>query len=672
MGRLLSCHARSRSSSLGGRDRARASSNILDIKLQQSAAMMCAEPGRRSIMPTPENLRCEADAPHYRAREVRGETPPSPYREFISLHQASSVRQLHQAVPPVLSSTLCSDVLKLFLQDAGIYAVAIVDDAQAPLALIERHAYVEKFSRAFTVDLFGKKPLAQLGETAPAINHRPIVVDANTSIDDVAAIVIDAGMEQMASGFIVTEGERYLGIANAYALLNHITQRKQSELYYLAHYDVLTRIPNRMLLNDRLQMACHEADRNGTLVGLVFVDLDRFKQINDTMGHRFGDLLLQAVAERLEGCIRRKDTVARLGGDEFAILLGDIADAGVAEATAQRIVDHFSAPFAIAGHEVFVTASLGIALYPRDECEVANLIVKADAAMYDAKQSGRNAFRAYQPGLSMHSIDRLALEAALRHAVSRDELVLHYQPQIAAATGKLVGVEALVRWQHPERGLLTPQAFIGIAEDSGLIVDIGNWVLREACRQQQRWSAAGLPPVSMAINISAVQFRRDNFAEVVRGIIRESGADAEFIELELTENVAMHHGSDVLKTLDELKRIGVRLAIDDFGTGFSNLSYLQRFPIDRLKIDRTFVRGIEHAPANAAIVRAIVALAKGLALETVAEGVETSAEHERARACGCDTVQGYLYARPMAAADLREWMLVGGARAKWLEAAAAP
>jgi diguanylate cyclase (GGDEF)-like protein len=471
----------------------------------------------------------------------------------------------------------------------------------------------------------------------------------------VAAIIIDAGMQHMVSGFIVTEDGKYLGVGNGHSLLNQITQRKQAELHYLAHYDQLTKIPNRMLMNDRLQMACRDADRNNSLVGLMFVDLDRFKQINDTMGHSFGDILLQAVAERLESCIRGNDTVARLGGDEFAVLLHKLEDAGDADATAQRIVDIFRRPFSILDREVFITASLGITIYPRDEQEINNLLAKADAAMYEAKTSGRNAFRTYRPGLSMHSMDHLSLEADLRRAIEREELVLHYQPQVSVANGTLIGVEALIRWQHPQRGLLSPAAFIGIAEDSGMIIDIGNWVLREACRQQRTWSLQHIPSLRMAINISAMQFRRDDFTEIVRTIIEETGVDPGCIELELTENVAMHHADDVLNTLRELKKIGVKLAIDDFGTGFSNLSYLQRFPFDRLKIDQSFVRGIEHMPANRSIVQAIVSLAKSLSLEVVAEGVETAAEYAQTSACACDEVQGYFHARPMPAADMLAW-----------------
>ncbi len=578
------------------------------------------------------------------------------YLNFRDMQVAPSVRQLHQILPPVTRSALCSDVLTIFMQDKSIYAIPVIDEAGVPHALIERHAYIEYFSRTYSLEVFGRKPLSQIVDIAPAINNRPIVVDAATSIDDVAAIIIDAGMQHMVSGFIVTDANKYLGIANGHSLLNSITQRKQAELYYLAHYDQLTRIPNRMLMNDRLHMACREAKRNGTQVGLMFVDLDRFKQINDTMGHGFGDLLLQAVAERLESCIRCNDTVARLGGDEFAVLLVNMPNAREAEITARRIVDYFRLPFSILEREIFITASLGIAIYPLDEEESNNLLAKADAAMYEAKQSGRNAFRTYAPGLAMGLMDHLSLESDLRHAVARNELVLHYQPQVSVASGRTIGVEALIRWQHPQRGLLSPAAFIRIAEESGLIIDIGNWVLREACRQQRAWALSHNLPLRMAINISAVQFRRKNFTENVRRIIKETGIDPCYIELELTENNAMHHADDVLNTLRELKRIGVKLAIDDFGTGFSNLSYLQRFPIDRLKIDQSFIRGIENLPANKSIVQAIVSLAKSLSLETVAEGVETEAEYDLTRASACDEIQGYFHARPMPAEDLLAWL----------------
>ena len=609
-------------------------------------------------------------APYFPQNQLPKKTEPvlttarNVYLNFKDMQKTPSVRQLQQSLTPVTGATLCADVLNLFLQNANLYAVPVIDLARVPRALIERHAYIEYFSRPYSIELFGKKPIALIGETVAIINKKPIVVDAATSIDDVAAIILDAGMQHMVSGFIVTENQEYLGIANGHALLNHITQRKQVELHYLAHYDQLTQIPNRMLMNDRLLMACLEANRNKSLVGLLFIDLDRFTQINDTMGHCFGDFLLQAVAVRLESCLRSNDTVARLGGDEFAVLLQNLADASDVEIMAQRIVDSFRLPFTILDHEIFITASLGTAVYPLDEPDSNNLLTKADTAMYEAKKSGRNTFRQYTSGLSMHSMEQLSLEADLRQAIANHELVLHYQPQINASTGFVVGVEALIRWQHPIHGLLSPAAFMQIAEDSGLIIDIGNWVLREACHQQQAWSMYCIPPLRMAINISAVQFRRCNFTEVVRGIIEETGIDPGFIEFELTEHMAMHHADDVLNTLRELKRIGVKLAIDDFGTGFSNLSYLQRFPIDRLKVDQSFVRGIEKLPANKSIVQAIVSLAKSLSLEVIAEGVETTTEYAEIRACGCDEIQGYFCARPMQAKGLLIWLSTKQAMAR--------
>jgi EAL domain-containing protein (putative c-di-GMP-specific phosphodiesterase class I) len=310
-------------------------------------------------------------------------------------------------------------------------------------------------------------------------------------------------------------------------------------------------------------------------------------------------------------------------------------------------------PFNILEREVFITASLGIAIYPRDAQKSSDLLSKADAAMYEAKTGGRNSFRIYTPGMWIQS-DHLSLEADLRYVVERNELVLHYQPQINLESGEVLGVEALVRWQHPQRGLLSPAVFIGIAEISGMIIDIGNWVLREACQQQRSWAEYHARPLRMAINISAVQFRRNDFVEVVRTIVQETEVDPRYIELELTESVAMHHADEVLAKLLELKTIGIKLAIDDFGTGFSNLSYLQRFPFDRLKIDQSFVRGIENAPANKSIVKAIISLARSLSLEVIAEGVETITEFEQTHSC--DEIQGYFFSRPMPSPDMLTWI----------------
>jgi diguanylate cyclase len=577
----------------------------------------------------------------------------SSHLNFKAIQDPPSVRQLHQVLNPATGAMLCSDVLKQFLENEDLATLPVIDRKDKPYALIERYAYIEYFSRQYSNELFGKKRLDQLGDQVEFINMHPILVDAATSIDDVAAIIIDAGLRHMVSGFIVTENDKYLGVGNGHDLLHHITQRKQAELHYLAHYDQLTKIPNRMLFSDRLQMACRESDRSKSLVAVMFIDVDRFKQINDTMGHRFGDFLLQAVAAQLGACIRCNDTVARLGGDEFAVLLQNLESVNDANMTAQRIIESFGSPVNILDREVFITVSLGIAIYPTDEQESGSLLAKADRAMYEAKVSGRNAFRFYRPGLLKHSTDDLSLEADLRRAIERNELVLHYQPQMNTASGAFVGVEALVRWKHPKQGLLFPSAFIEIAESSGMIIEIGKWVLREACQQQRAWYLYQGQPLRMSVNISAVQFRRDDFVGIVRTIIQETGVDPNYIELELTENVAMHHADNVLKILRELKEIGVKLAIDDFGTGFSNLSYLQRFPFDRLKIDQTFVRDIDKLSANRAIVHAIVSLARSLSLEVVAEGVETAAEFEQIGAC--DEVQGYFFAKPMSAIDTQAW-----------------
>lgn len=585
-------------------------------------------------------------------------------KETTSRHQmrlkdfseTPSANQVYRYITPVPHTAISSNVLDRLLKDTSLNSIPAVDSANTPCALIERHTFIEFFSRPFARELHEKKTIAELASIASAIDYQPIRVDVSASIDDIAQILIAAGLQRMSNGFIVTAEGRYVGVANAHDLLHQLTQRKQSELYYLAHYDSLTQIPNRMLLTDRLQQACRESARSGTIVGLMFVDLDRFKQVNDSMGHSFGDNLLRAVAARLQICIRDCDTVARLGGDEFAILMDGLQDPQTANVLGQRVIDAMRQPFVIMDRELFITASIGIALYPTDDSNVENILAKADAAMYSAKSGGRNTLRPYVPGLAMYSADRLSLETDLRHALANNELVLHYQPQICLATNQVVGVEALVRWQHPTRGLLGPIHFIGIAEESGLIVNIGYWVLYEACRQQMEWVQQGIKPLRMSVNISAVQFQQADFGECVQSVLLETGINPALVELELTESIVMHHAPTVLSTLNALKAFGLQLAIDDFGTGFSSLSYLRRFPVDRLKIDQSFIRDIERQPVNESIVRAITALAKSLSLTIVAEGTETQAELTFVEACGCDEAQGYFYSRPLPPPELLKWL----------------
>ncbi|WP_124706477.1 EAL domain-containing protein [Sulfuriferula multivorans] len=574
------------------------------------------------------------------------------------LPDSPSVRRLLRYVSPAATTTICMDIVNRFLDEESLYALPVVDSANKAITLLDRHIFLEFFSRPYVREVYGNKTIVHFLNTKQMTyqTKTPIMVDAASSIDDVAQIIIDAGMQHMVSGFIVTQNEQYAGIANGHDLLQDITRRKQDELYYLAHYDQLTKIPNRMLFNDRLTQACREAVRKDTLVGLLFIDVDRFKQINDSMGHRFGDMLLVALAERLQSCARDCDTVGRLGGDEFAILMDTPQDAGSISMLSKRVVDSMREPFQVMGKELYVTVSVGTSIFPSDDAEIDGLFAKADTAMYEAKTKGRNGFQEYIPGLSIYSPDRMSLESDLRAALRNNEFVLHYQPQICLATNQVVGVEALIRWRHPKHGLLSPVHFIPTAEENGLIVEIGRWVLREACRQCRQWIDAHHATLRVSINISALEFRQADFVEQVRAILNETGIAPSHIELELTESIVMHNVGAVLAILNELKRMGIFLAIDDFGTGFSSLNYLRRFPIDRLKIDQSFVQGIDHIPANESIVRAITSLAHNLSMEVVAEGAESDAELAILMACQCNEAQGYWFAKPMPADDVMPWV----------------
>jgi len=573
--------------------------------------------------------------------------------KFAHLNRISenpTVTILLQHTPPVEESVPCLNVLELFLSNSGIFAIPVVNSDNIPLGIVDRHSFIDIFIKPYTKEIYGKKNISDF------MNASSIIVDKETSIDDIAKIIIDAGMQHMVSGFIATSDGEYLGIANGHDLLNEITQRKQAHLFYLAHFDHLTKLPNRLLFLDRLTMAIYESCRNKTQVGLLFIDLDNFKHFNDSMGHGFGDKLLLAVATRLSTCARESDTVARLSGDEFTIMLEDGNSQDDLKILCSRIVEMMKQPLHIMGREVFITASIGTAMYPDDDNEPTGLLAKADAAMYEAKRSGRNTYRHYAPGMSLYSFDRMSLETDLRTALAHNEFELFYQPQVALSTGKIVGNEALIRWRHPERGLLSPIHFIEITEETGLIVPIGKWVLQEACRQHMLWIANGMEPMCISVNISAMQFYQTGFCQMVRSIITDSGMQPIYLELELTESLFMHDVDVVLKTLNELHEFGVKLAIDDFGTGYSNLGYLKRFPIDRLKVDQSFIRHLEREPVNVEIVRAIAALGKSMSLELVAEGVETDIEMDLAQSSGCEFVQGYRFSKPLPADQLEAWV----------------
>jgi diguanylate cyclase (GGDEF)-like protein len=586
---------------------------------------------------------------------------PAPQRQFVfisdgRLQEAPTVRHLLRLLDPVASEDRCQDVLDRFLGDGNTYALPVVDAEARPVALVDRKQYIEFFSKPYSREIFGRRSILDLLGHPDYRATEPIVVEDRCSVEDVAQIIIDAGMEHMVTGFVVSSGGRYLGVANGHDLLNVITQRKQAELYYLAHYDSLTGLPNRLLLGDRLDQACRDAQRKGNMAALLYIDVDRFKHINDSFGHAAGDAVLRKVVERLKACARRNDTVARLGGDEFVILMEDLDDPADAEAVAERVLAAMREPIELLGHSLVATVSVGSAIYPTDDTRISPLLAKADAAMYEAKAGGRNGFRRYLPSTTMYNPARMLLENDLRRAIEQDELLLHFQPQVDLSSHGVRGVEALVRWLHPERGLISPVQFIPMAEESGLIVPLGEWVLRRSLMQLNAWRREGLPPMRISVNISALQFHGAGFPGFLRAQLAEHGVDPTLVELELTESVLMRNVEDVLRTLEEIKALGVSLAIDDFGTGFSSLSYLRRFPIDRLKIDQSFVRDIERTPANASIARTIVALAESLGLDVVAEGIETPAEREVLAGMRCMEGQGYLFAKPLPADAMAAWL----------------
>ncbi len=423
----------------------------------------------------------------------------------------------------------------------------------------------------------------------------------------------------------------------------------QERLQYLAHHDVLTELPNRALFTDRLEHALARSRLAELQVAVLFLDMDRFKMINDTLGHDVGDHVLRDLARRLRGCVREGDTVARLGGDEFAVIIEDVVDVHPVESVARKILEMLTQPFYWQDRELFITTSIGISLFPEDGDDPKALLKNADIAMYRAKDQGRNTYRFYAAAMGAQALERLSMETSLRHALERDEFVLHYQPQVDMATGRAVGVEALLRWQHPEFGLISPGDFIPILEETGLIVPVGEWVLRAACRQVRAWQQNAHPQLTLAVNLSSKQITAPGFARTVNQVLVQTGMQPERLELEITESMLVEHSTDTVGCLRELVSMGLRLAIDDFGTGYSSLSYIKRFSIDTLKIDRAFVVDVTVDEDDAAIVQAIVAMARRLNIQVVAEGVETEAQCAFLRAHDCNLVQGYLFGRPVPA-----------------------
>jgi len=463
------------------------------------------------------------------------------------------------------------------------------------------------------------------------------------------------------------EGGRRIGLEGT---VQDVTERRRAEeqILYLAYHDALTGLGNRLLFKQRLGLALAQARRGESGIGVLFLDLDHFKRINDTLGHSVGDLLLQGVADRIVASVRESDTVARsatsdsaaaisrLGGDEFTILLSEVREAQDLAKVARRILDALSRPFTLEGHEIVIGASIGIAAWPMDGDDVETLLRNADTAMYHAKDRGRNNYQFYTESMNAVALRRLILEGKLRRALEQGELELYYQPKTSLADGRTTGLEALLRWRDPELGMVLPDVFIPIAEETGLILPIGEWVLREACAQLRRWREAGVPAAPVAVNLSVHQFRSLKLVETVTRALAGSDADPRLLELEITESVLLRDTTTVLSALDALRSLGVRIALDDFGTGYSSFHYLRRLPVDTLKIDRSFVREIESSPDDAALMAAIVSMGRALRLTVVAEGVETEGQRRLLAGWGCHEMQGYLVSRPVPVSEIERYL----------------
>ncbi len=477
----------------------------------------------------------------------------------------------------------------------------------------------------------------------------PIVVISAEDSEDLAIQVVNLG----AQDYLVKS------LADAYLIsrsIDYAIERKKIEkgLQYLAQYDSLTGLANRTLFRDRLNRAMIRADRNKKIAALIFIDLDRFKNINDSMGHDVGDQLLIEIANRLRECTREGDTIARLGGDEFTIILEDISQISDASLVANKILDSMLQPVIINGLEIFVTPSMGITLYPLDDSSAKDLLRNADAAMYKAKEDGRNCYRFYTSDMNKDLEERIVLENYLRHAIENKEFQLHYQPKFNIQTLELIGAEALLRWDCPKQGMVSPAVFIPIAEETGLIHSITEWVVNEACMQNSKWQLKGYKPIRMAINLSPKQFKRPDIARTIFNKIVFADLSPKYIELEITESALMEDVNKSNEILKELKKWGIEISIDDFGTGYSSLSYLKKFPIDTLKIDRSFVRDILDDKDDAAIVSAIIAMANSLRLNVIAEGVETGEQLNFLAAEGCNEVQGYFLGKPIPAHEFEQ------------------
>lgn len=567
--------------------------------------------------------------------------------------ESATAALLLRDVPAISPDLRLDTVLRLFADDPSLSMLPVVEEGR-PVGLICRRVLVERFARPFARELAGRKPISEF------MDRRPLVVSVTVDLDSLSKAVINNRSDPGMDGFILVEqGGNYAGIGSGFDLMRVLAERKQARLYELAHYDSLTGLPNRLLFHDRLHQVLANARRNGASVALLFIDLDRFKLINDTLGHASGDLLLKEVAERVSSVLREGDTVARMSGDEFSVILPGAGELQHAATVAQKVLDALAPPVLLIDHGVVVTASIGIAIYPHDDRDDdgTGLLRKADAAMYRAKEQGKNNYQFYKAEMNVDKLERLLLEHDLRHALEQGQFFLQYQPRYEVSGARMTGMEALVRWRHPQLGVVPPDRFIPLAEDTGLIIPLGEWVIRTACRQNKTWQEKDFRPLRVSVNLSGRQLKQRDLVATVARILAETSLAPEWLEFELTETIAMENTETTQRTLVALKEMGVRLAIDDFGTGYSSLSYLKRFAFDSLKIDQSFVRDVTTNTEDALITRAISAMASSLGLRTVAEGVETAEQREYLDDIGCDEMQGYLLSRPVDAGEFEGMLL---------------
>jgi diguanylate cyclase (GGDEF)-like protein len=544
-----------------------------------------------------------------------------------------------------------------------------LDDVDGMFNLYTRFRRVSFIQRAIRAWSAGDRYIVQLDGAASSLQREiespsPSAERIHSILDEISLInenltpienqFVDALSEASRTTYqllqrimlAATPGLMILGTALSLRILQ---QRKRADdrVHHIAFHDDLTSLPNRLMLNQRLDEALSRHRRAGSPLAILFMDLDRFKVINDSLGHEVGDVLLREVADRLRAQSREGDTIARMGGDEFIVLIENPENLMDISACARRLIEQLSAPYLLGKKGCHVTLSIGISVFPSDGTDSQALLKAADVAMYRAKELGRNNYQYYLPSMNVHTVERLELESDLRHALERGEFLLHYQPKVEVASGMITGLEALLRWKHPVRGLVPPMDFIPLAEETGLIVPIGEWVLATACAQNKAWQDQGLTTLGIAVNLSARQFADSMLLPKLTQIIHSSGLAPSSLELEITESVVMSHGESAVAVLDKLKSIGVRIAIDDFGTGYSSLAYLKRFPIDTIKVDRTFICDIPGDSGDMKITRAIIAMAHSLKLKVVAEGVETADQLKFLRAQRCDAVQGYFLYRPL-------------------------